>query len=128
MSSSFRFSITITRYNSGHEDPPGFTFLAALFGRHPFLTIGLQRRSYDEQLARMGPFNAIAPSTFSVRIDLDCRFVIDNLPADEKNHVSFVSPYLRANLNRLNSYYSASAKLSIPMFLHGFVAIQTVIT
>jgi len=97
----------MTRYTS-YDHPPGFSFLAALFGHHLFLTIGLQRRSYDEQLARMGPFNAIAPSTFSARIDLDCRFVIDNLPADEKNHVSFVS-YLRANPNRLNSYYSAYA-------------------
>lgn len=70
----------------------------------------------------MGPFNAIALSTFSARIDLDCRFVIDNLPADEKNHVSFVSPYLRANLSRLNSHCSAY----VPMFLRGFVAIWTI--
>lgn len=40
--SSFRFSLTITRYN-GCEAPPGFSFLDAFFGSHPlFLAIGLQ--------------------------------------------------------------------------------------
>lgn len=55
----------------------------------------------------MDPFSAIAPSTFSTRIDLDRRFVIDNLLADGKNHASFVSPYLRANLSQLDSYSAA---------------------
>jgi hypothetical protein len=39
---------------SGCEDPAGFSFPAALSGSsHPFLAIGLQRRSYDERLVRM---------------------------------------------------------------------------